>query len=92
MSANRLLAMTFLVLAVLQTAVPILAQKLTRAIVFRHFLHVAIVSCVVTAIVVTLYQVMHRRFGAGAMVAFYIGSALLIVFDILMERAIDASC
>ena len=92
MSPNRILAVTFVVLAVLQTATPIIAQKLTRAIVFRHFLHGAIVSCVVTAIMVALYQVLHRRFGTGAMVAFYIGLALLVIFDILIERAIDASC
>ena len=91
-SPNRTLGITFVVLAVLQSAVPIVVQKVTHAIVYPHVLHAAIASCVVAAIVVALWQAMHRPFSSVAMIVFYIGLASLVAFDIWIKRAIEASC
>ncbi len=91
MSPNRTLAIAFVVLAVLQTAAPIVIQKATRAIVYHDVLHAAIASCVVAAIVVAVCQAIHRPFSAVAMIVFYIGLALLVAFDIWIERAIEAT-
>jgi hypothetical protein len=91
MRPNRTLATLFIVVAVVQTGAPVVIQKLTQAIVFRHLLHGAIVLCVAVGAGVWLLQVLHRSFSKAALAAFYIGVALLVIFDILIERVIDAS-
>ena len=91
-SSHCTLASSFAVLAVLQTAVPMIVQKMTAAIIYHHLFHGAIASCVLAAIVVAIYQVSRRRFDASAMILVYIGLVLLVAFDICIERAIDASC
>ncbi len=92
MSSNRLPAVAFVVLAISQTAAPVIAQKLTHAIVIRHFLHGAIIACVAAAIVVTVLQVLYRPFRWGAMIGFHLGATLLVFFDILVEQALNDSC
>ena len=92
MLPNRALAITFVILALMQTAVPIVVQKSSDAPVYHDLFHGAIASCVVTAIVVAFCQAMRRPFSAVTLVVFYVGLALLIAFDIWIECAIDASC
>jgi len=92
MSPNRALAIIFAVVAVLQTAIPIVVQKLTRAIVYHELFRATIAACVLAAIVVALCQALRPRFGTAAMIIFYIGLALLVAFDIWIEFAIGASC
>ena len=91
-SPNRTLAIAFVVIAALQTAVPIVIQKTTHVIVYSQVLHGAIALCVVAVIVVALCQAIHRPFSAVAIIVFYIGLALLVAFDIWIERAVQASC
>jgi hypothetical protein len=91
-SPDGKLGIAFVAFAVLQTVLPIIVQKMTRAIVYSHVLHGAIAACMGIAIVVGLLQAMHRSFSSVAIVLFYIGLALLGAFDIWINRAIEASC
>lgn len=91
-SPNRGLLITFVVLAVFQTAVPILGQMSTRAMVYRELLHLSIALCLLTGIIVTLWQVASRRFSTGAIVLFDVGIALLVGLDLWIEFQVGATC
>ncbi len=92
LSANRALIVTFVIVAVVQTALPMVGQKvMAPQIVFRSLMHVSIGICIATAIVAGLLQISGRRFGKGALAAFYLGLVSLIALDVCVERAINAS-
>jgi len=90
-SPNRSLLITFIVLAIGQTAFPILAQRMSQAIVYHGYFRAAIAACVATAVAVTVYQTVQRRFGAGSIIAFYGGLGLLVAYDIWIEGVVEAS-
>lgn len=81
-----------LALSIVQTCAPIAGQKFSRGIVYHHLLDGAIALSVITAIVVTCHQALYRRFTTISLIGFYVGVALLVAFDVWIERLIGASC
>jgi hypothetical protein len=92
MSPNRVLGVAFAILAVVQTAIPIVVQKMSYAVVFREYLHGSIALCVIVGTALALFQIVNRRFSIIGLALFSIGVTLLVAFDVWIEEAVDASC
>lgn len=91
MRRNRGLVFLFVGTFVLQAALPIIAQKMTHAIIIRQMLHWSILLCILAGVAVAVCQALRPHFSTTALVAYYIGLALLILLDIGIENLINSS-
>ena len=88
---NRILATVFAITAVAQTIIPIILQRMTHAIIIRDLLSGGVSLCLLCAFVVGIVQFRQRCFGKSALIAYYLGLAILIYFDAWIKWEMDAS-
>src|SRR5581483_7788082 len=69
-SQRRTLAITFAVVAMTQTLVPILAQSFAGGPILHHYLHASMVCCQTIGIFACLYQAIYHKFEIPALVLF----------------------
>jgi hypothetical protein len=89
---NRFLGITFAVLAVSLTAVPILVQKVTWRIVIYSALTLSMSFAAVAGAGIVLYQGARRRFDVLPLIVFLAGVVAIGAFDFWLIGAISASC
>ena len=91
MKQNHLLVVVFIPLLLIQTGVPIIGQKMTKAIVYPQLFQASIAVCIAVAASIGIWQMLRQPFGKIALAAFYIGLSLLLIFDFWMDWLIGAS-